>query len=440
MESDPVLSALPESGHQRGDSRFHARPPLTWALGLAGALALLFVRSPETLLHPAFAAEDGQTLYIATYFGSPLSTIFTPLAGYLQLIARVAAYVERLVPVAQAPLLAALLSLLVVASMAVYIASDRMVATIPSRRLRFLLAVTFLALPASQEVFGSVHDLQWYLAIWLLLAVLASPARSRWAAWSERTALGAVSLTGPFSIIMAPLFIVRAARERDRDSTIAALIVSGGGIVQLLVTLFDKGRVTQGPYDPIHWIYIISTRMLMQPVLGIGTLLSLEAISWPFYASVLGVLSLAIFVVAAMSRLPRWPVLAGLYAGGAIAVLGVFSNNITPGGTLLNPWEGLRYFFVLGAVIAAALVSGALIRGPDRLRRGLAVAGALLLMTGIVSDFYVSRAPGVDWSVASACIGGDAPCVVHLEQGPGPWDIYWPGKNGVYNPYPTWPK
>lgn len=407
------------------------------SLGFTGALALLFLRSPNGLLHPVFAAEDGQTLYIATYFSSPLAGLLTPIAGYLQVIARAAAYVERLVPVAQAPFIADLLSLSVVAAIACYIASSRMAILIPNLRLRLLLAVLLLVLPASQEVFGSIHDLQWYLAIWLLLVALASPARSKAAAWVERIVLAAVALTGPFSIMLAPLFVLRAWHERNRNSVIAALIVSVGAIIQLIVTL-NGGRISQGSYPLFQWIGIAATRMVAQPILGTGVLVLIEKSSWVFPLAILGAGTLALCIITAASRLPRFPTLAAFWAGGSIAVSGVLSNNITPGGTLLNPWEGMRYFFVLGAVIAVVLVCGSLVRGPGKMRQNLAIAGTLLLLIGICCDFFMPRAPETEWATKSACIGGVTPCVVPLGATPSIWDIYWPGSEGVYNPYPTY--
>lgn len=427
-----VLSAFPPSRAKHAMTGLFERwlrwPWLVrWGAWILGAFTLLFVRWPQALLQPAFYFEDGQTFFLATYFGSPLETIFRPYVGYLHMVPRLVAYLERLVPVADAPLVAACVVLLITAAIAAYIASDRMSALIPSRALRWILAVVFLLMTAHDEI-GTIHNVQWYLAVFLFCASLAGPARSRLAAWAERVILMIVSLTGPFSIVMAPIFIARALRNRSRDLRWSAVIVSGAAAVQLMFILIAH-RSQQWPYAPADLAGILNARMIAEPILGPGLYSRLTSLQLPLPIELLGSVALIAIVLAAVSRLPRRPVLAAAYTGGAIAVLGMMSNQVQAS-AMLGPWEGERYFVPWSMLMAAVLICAAVTGTRWRGTRLLALAGIALLSAGLIANFQIAPWPVPNWAVDSRCIGGEAPCKVPM---PGAGEfLRWPGLHGQY--------
>lgn len=129
-----------------------------WFLVLIAGFGLLLARNPDILLHAGFQFEEGKQFYIGTYFGSVLSNLFTPIAGYIQLTPWLVAYFTRLFPLNQAPFIEVLVSLLVTMTVAAYIVRSRMAALIPSLRLRLALATAFLVFLASFSGESSVSS------------------------------------------------------------------------------------------------------------------------------------------------------------------------------------------------------------------------------------------------------------------------------------------
>ena len=131
-------------------TRAQSLPPIVgWLAFVLLAIAIVVLRRPESLTNAAFFYEDGQVFYIGAFFGSPLDQLTRQYEGYLHLIPRLVAMLERLVPPASAPLIGNAIALLVVVGVAAYIASGRLENVIPGRRTRVLLAIVFLLLPGA---------------------------------------------------------------------------------------------------------------------------------------------------------------------------------------------------------------------------------------------------------------------------------------------------
>ena len=394
---------------------------------------LLLARSPGVLINPAFSYEDGRYFYISTYFSSPLTLLTTPYAGSLQTGPQLAAYLERLVSPANAPIVGSFFSLLTVMLIAGFLASSRMASLIPNSRLRLLLALGFLLLPGGGESYGRSYEVNFYLAFWMLLLVLATPARSALVSGAERVLLVVAALSGPFSTLLAPLFVIRACRERSRNAGIAALIVSVGGLIQLAFII--AGRTANGgSYSLFDYLEIIASHLVIQPFIGTPLLIVFEATTWPPLIALLAVIIFLGFLINAAARLPRGPVLTLLYGGAVIALAGIASNN-TGRSSLLDAVQGQRYFLVWGAVVGGIVVAAAFAPGKDRLRRGIAIIALTVLGWGVLFGFRIGHDYNPNWAAVAACIGGPTPCVVQVLNSPGlGWDIYWPGTGASDNP------
>ena len=133
------------------------------------------------------------------------------------------------IPPALAPLLMNSVTILVTAGVATFIASDRLRSACPDRRLRLALAIGFVLMPAAQDLSWHLVYLQWSLAFFLLIRVLADEPGPRWI-WLDRAAVAIAALTGPFSILFAPLYL-----WRRRRLGVTAWIVVACAVVQLFV-------------------------------------------------------------------------------------------------------------------------------------------------------------------------------------------------------------
>ena len=94
--------------------------------------ALLLLRSPGSLLHPQFWAEDGTLFFQEAFNRGFLSTILQPASGYLHSFPRLVAGFSLLVPMEQAPLVFNLAAFAVQLVPALYLLGPRMARLIPA--------------------------------------------------------------------------------------------------------------------------------------------------------------------------------------------------------------------------------------------------------------------------------------------------------------------
>ena len=181
--------------------------PVAFAL----SLLILVLRYPTSLFAAEPLWEDGPIFYLMGFDG--LSSLGHSYQGYLHLGARMVAIVAAAIPPALGPLLMNAVTILVTAGVATFIASDRLRSACPDRRLRLALAIGFVLMPAAQ-------DLSWHLLVPALESGLlpVDPGARRRArprrVWPDRAAVAMVALTGPFSILFAPLYLWRAPPPR----------------------------------------------------------------------------------------------------------------------------------------------------------------------------------------------------------------------------------
>ena len=103
--------------------------------------------------------------------------------------------------------------------------------------------------------------LQWSLAFFLLIRVLADEPGPRWI-WPDRAAVAIAALTGPFSILFAPLYL-----WRRRRLGVTAWIVVACAVVQLFVVI-TAYRGPAGQTTPLEAVAVLATRLFVEPLLG----------------------------------------------------------------------------------------------------------------------------------------------------------------------------
>ena len=229
--------------------------PLAFAL----SLLILVLRYPTSLFAAEPLWEDGPIFYLKGFDG--LSSLAQSYQGYLHLGARMVAIVAAAIPPALAPLLMNSVTILVTAGVATFIASDRLRSACPDRRLRLALAIGFVLMPAAQDLSWHLVYLQWSLAFFLLIRVLADEPGPRWV-WPDRAAVAIAALTGPFSILFAPLYL-----WRRRRLGVTAWIVVACAVVQLFVVI-TAYRGPAGQTTPLEAVAVLATRLFVEPLLG----------------------------------------------------------------------------------------------------------------------------------------------------------------------------
>ncbi len=379
------------------------------------SLLILVLRDPTALFTAEPVWEDGRVFYLGGFDG--LTSLAQPAQGYLLLAPRMVAVAAAAIPPAFAPLLMNAVTILVTAGVAAFIASDRLRTAVPDPRLRLALALGFVLMPAAQNLSWHLVFLQWSLAFFLLARFFADEPGPRWR-WPDRVAVGVVGLTGPFSIVFAPLYL-----WQPRRLGAVTWIVVGSAIVQLA---FVATAPHAGPVGATitEAVAILATRLLVTPLLGYQVTWLLSAASIPLLAGAAFVVLIATLLVIAGSVIPRRTLAVLVYAAVVVAVAGVVRAADSTS-SLLAGWGGGRYFlFAIAAMMAIVIVS-VVIGGRRQRRAGIALG--MLLVVGVVWDFRIQAPPTLGWAQNSACIGGADPCVVPVFPG-GDWDIRWPGR------------
>jgi hypothetical protein len=385
----------------RIETRWQALPwVLRWSIFLAVSVLILFLRSPGLLLGAEFLSEDGQTFFLGTYFGSPLDVILRSYAGYIHLVPRLVAYGERAVPIALAPLVSNLVSLLIISAVAAFIASNRLTRAAPHRGFRYLLALLLLLLPAQTDLYGRIQNAQWFLGLFMVCVLLAEDPRSRLATIAERISLLLAALSGPFGLLLSPLFVWRALRERSRNAFWSAACVVIPSLLQLLAVLESAAtrRPPLGTYSVRDILGIISARVITEPILGARPVLVLETIFRYTFVSIpwitiavigIGVLGLGMMLWklwrAFSENTPRWTLLVIGYTAAIMTTVGILFNPFRTGAA--DAYNSQRYFFFIGFAVATIVLGGAL-RLPQK-RRVLKYVAISLLSIGIVCDFIL---------------------------------------------------
>ena len=394
-----------------------------WAATVAAFFVMLVARRPETILRAEFVFEDGKEWYLGAWHLPLFDAIATPYAGYLHFIPRVVGYLERQGPVRLAPLVGNMIALLIVALIAAYVSSDRLSRLIPSRGVRMIVALYLVLLPTTGMTLGSITFIQFYLALFLVAVAVSNPPRTSLQAVATYVAVAMAAATGPFGLVLVPLFVGRLLVRRDRDSAVLLTVVGLAAVAQA-VTLLSVGRPASAPptTDPIAILTILAGHGATVSFGGRPIAKAIESGVPLWWIPTLGAAALGLAAIH-LRRLPgRWLLVAGYVAAAIIVPALIVGSDDTA--LLLDPLSASRYFVVPGALLGVSLI----VALSERPRYLPSIVMAAILAVGIVGDLRLKPNLDLRWPEASRCIGGQAPCVVPVYPG-GPWDIQWPGSD-----------
>ena len=387
----------------------------TWCWLFAACLAGLAWRAPDALANPQFWAEDGAVFFVQER-ASGIAALWRPYAGYLHLLPRLVAWAATAFPLAVAP---------VVYVFAAWVASATACAYFLHRLLPWRLAAGGAAglvlMPSSGEVFGTLTNVQWLLQLGLLAACFApAPAGGR----ALRVGLAAgvllASLTGPFSVLLAPIAVVLALPAAVfpawRDAWRRLLADGGtwrfaalalGAVVQGVFLARHPAATGGGPTVESAWLALTG-----------WTQTHLVAAE-PLPGVVFALLATALVVVALWRN--------GGGAGGALllcALLALAAAEVvaTSGkANVIGPTMGYgdRYFFLLKVAIATCLFAPLARHG-----RWPTVAVAVVLAVAVLLPPRHLQRPAredLHWREAIAPVEAGESVVVPIH--PKPWTI-----------------
>jgi hypothetical protein len=363
-------------------ARLLADPPGVAVLALCAVI--LGLRRAEALTNPQFWAEDAYFFQRAYVLG--WSSFFEPFAGYLHTVLRIIAEVAVAIDPSRAPAIFVACA----GAATLYVAGRTLSARCPLPRFAGACALAVVLVPDTYEVFLNVVNLQWVLAAGLILLLVSrDPERGR--QWAHDLAAAALlGLTGPYSVILAPLFAWRAWRRRTRASAILAAIIFACAAVQLY-HFFTEPPVPGGaPADQG-----VEARLFLPAVARrIGGSILLGSLMAPdtdqYVGTIMGIATLA-GVAYMASRPGRFRAERGLLGlAFAAMLLGAFIRTRHTLGEYFLPLAHARYVFIPQLVAIWLLLSTADEKGrAGRAAAALAVMGLLLNVPRYREPAYV---------------------------------------------------
>lgn len=384
----------------------HVSRPVVAGLGLALAgLLLMILRKPDAVLQPQLWAEDGAVFLRDALLLGP-EALVTPYSGYLHLLPRLVAAGAPYLSAAHAPWLFTGGAMVPVVLVAGLLASRRLPLTAAERIGGMLL----LALPPMPgEVLLNLTNSQWILGFVFVLLLMAKPAERAPAFMADAGLLSLSGLTGPASLVFAPLFVGRAIWEPSRGTRASAFVAVVTAAIQGAV-LLTSGRLSIGEAAPVD---VVMARLGARLAMLLGIAPSEDA-GFLITAILLGLVVLFL-VLLVLER--AWPAATALAAGMALFATVLLGARGVDGGLAIG---GERYFSL---PIALVLWSALLAWRPYRWLP-LPVVAAVLLIAA--PGFCVPALRDLNWRAASSCLGGRGPC--HVPINPEGWAIDLPAR------------
>jgi hypothetical protein len=393
-------------------------------LGLLVAAALS--RSPYIFAHGRFWAEEG-SLHFRHMVVDPFpeDILYVQNAtGYYNFVTNLLTWLADQVPLRQAPLVTSWLSLAVIIALAWIVLAwpSELLPTAAARiAAATLLVVGTLATP---DVWANSINLPPYLGLLTLVLLFVETRRiGRIRFGFGAGMLGIASITGIYSTVFAPLFLLRAYQERTLRRALYAGILSIGACIQFVLVMQNRasGDLADSKMRFPGWGEV-ATESAGRHVLAF--LVSRERVlarlrhasDTRLIAYVLLGLAVCAFLAVLLAKVPNRRVALMLGTAFVLTELLVAYGALDGGG---------RYSVVPIGILILALVHGATAARGQLLPLGATVLCAVVLVSGLSTFWTYDR-------TRLRCIG----CPVWTDE-VREWEARETGKLEIW-PYPGW--
>ncbi|MCA9320350.1 MAG: hypothetical protein KDB53_06430 [Planctomycetes bacterium] len=373
------------------------------------ALFILFLRCDDLFFNPQFRAEDGGKFFMdALNLGDRALT--QPYMGYHHGVPRVvAALALEYLPLRHIPAAFNLAALLV----HLYLVGLAMSRRNPLPH-RIGLALALVLLPTSGTAFLHLTDIQTWLALGLVLQLIARPPTR----WFERVQdvvyLIAAGTTGPFILLFAPLFIFIGLRRRDWPTVVIVIALSIVQGVALAGTRITPVTATQTA--PLVWAQFFGGRTAGLLLLGVplsAELVRVAVVGWAMAGA-----SVLIYVAAltVAPRAHRACIALVLLAGLIVITSTAFAHRsqATSFENLMGE-PGNRYAIIPAITIMWAFIVGASSPG---WRGRLSKLTVVTILLAAATNFRKEPIPDFEWARCSSFIERGLPTDI-------PTEPYW---------------
>jgi hypothetical protein len=310
------------------------------------SIVLQLLRSTRTPVWDDVWAEDGRYFYGNARLRPWHSTLFQPLAGYLQVVPRGWSIIAAQFPVADAAVLISVSAALSASVLSVYVfAASRGV--LPQAWQRYAVAALVAVHPAaSWEVNAALNNVHWFLIIAAFWACL-SEGGNRWRTGADVVVVVLSTLSDALTGLWLPIVLVRAYRGRGSSRWVAsALVIS----LVLQYVLAVHGAHTQNyPREYRAWPEAFAFRLAGSLLVGENwnsRLFAAHGAAWALIAAVVVLALMAFALVRLRGRDRNLVAVCALWAVFFFASALVFRGGAE--GFLIKPVRsiGSRYVIV----------------------------------------------------------------------------------------------
>ncbi|HVS50779.1 MAG TPA: hypothetical protein VHD62_00390 [Opitutaceae bacterium] len=378
---------------------------------------LLYLRKPHALTTPQLWAEDG-SVFLNENETLGWRAFYTPYAGYLHLIPRLVALLASWTSPLALPAIYNTVSFLGWVAVAASFLSPRV--ELPGK---IWLALAIALVPQTGEVLFQLCNLQWATALLLVRQLLLRPAESRRTLIADGAVLFLVGFTGPFSVVLWPLFAWRAWRFRAQRAAwfefAVVTVAATSHVIASIVAPFP--RAPSKPFDLAATLAFTGQRTLGVMLFGWHRAETLGR------AGQLALFALLVALVVFALRRTWRTRSAGAIAVFVVAFSLLLGSTLVRGGSTL--WEELhlgygdRYLFIPRVLLCWILVLAMIPRG----RAAPLFAAILLWSLWINRSAYTVPAPNdLHWRNYAAQLDRREPANIPIL--PEGWILQYPGK------------
>lgn len=386
------------------------------------ALTIIWLRTPSTFTLPQFWGED--VYFFAMGRERGWAALLETLAGYHLTVQFLVGILGGYFPSYWAPAIynysAVLLTLLVVW----LVTSPRL--NMPRKPL---MALAVVIVPMGYEEIGTITNIQWILPIGAFALIFMRRAQSNAVLLGEAIFLGLTSVSGPFSIFLAPLFVwqalaVSGPTERQRLLILSA-VASSGALIQGFALLTSPSLIPEPV--PYHW-----TLWLTLPFKQIGTVFGPASnIFEGIKGFAVAALCTVLIAILALGKPFRDQKIAMIFLAAAIAFGGMWKFHAALGTQISSQ----RYFYCGSVFLIWFICCLSARRGLRAPLIALVIATEIALLPAIAGTPRITR--NYEWKEWSRFIDSGLPVIIPTA--PDTWYLDLAGSpSGRFRRYADW--
>ncbi len=327
------------------------KPLIIMVFTIILCVGVIVLRKQQAFTNPQFWAEDGTVWFRQAYDNGIWHTLFVPYSGTISIITRIVGYLATLVPLLYAPLVFNIASLTGQLLAVFIITSSRLKHIVNSRFIAILASVMYVCITNSDEVFVNLANIQWHLGLASFLILISSKPKTL--AWKifDLTLLSLSGLTGPLSIMLAPVAFLIWFKGRGRAAFRNFTIIALAALIQLAsLLIIDSGQ--RGGHAAVSFtnaVKMLVGQVFTSGVTGVNYI-------YTFYNNFTLYIALGVaiaIIIYAVRKGPSWIAYANLFA--LTVFISMLASLKPVKGTdlwavLTQPGAGQRYWYIPVAV------------------------------------------------------------------------------------------